>query len=213
MKTFFFVVYLVKSKLIAHTIYMHDLQGMSKGIVFILFVLVWCTDALEIKCVHLYDSLKRHVRSSHGWPALENADACMSDALIRKSLMYINSDTIQASHDAFILTNDSVALAELLTFSLMGRHFDQQATNQGIFFNWNRYHETLSVELLPCEFSRPLYNFVLLFTLLSLLSFVVMQQYVKAKPEPSIAPVAEKEKVNTPAVAFRSTTTARQASE
>ena len=213
METFFFVVCLVKSKMIPHTIYMHVSQRMSKGFVLMLFVFFGCASALEIKCLHVYDSLIRHVRSSHDWPVLEDADACMSDALIRKSLMYIDSDTIQVSNDGFTLTNDSFALAELLTFSLMGRHFDQQATNQGTFFNWNRYYETLSVELLPCEFSRPLYNFVLLFTLLALLSFVVMQQYVKAKPEPSIAPAAEKDKGAAPAVAFRSTTTARQGSE
>lgn len=192
---------------------MHVSQCMSKGFVLMLFVFVGCASALEIKCLHVYDSLKLHVRSSHAWPVLEDAAACMSDALIKKSLMYIESDTIQVSNDGFTLTNDSFALAELLTFSLMGRHFDQQSTNQGTFFYWNRYYETLSVELLPCEFSRPLYNFVLLFTLLALLSFVVMQQYVKAKPEPSIAPAAEKDKTNAPAVAFRSTPTARQGSE
>jgi hypothetical protein len=137
----------------------------------------------------------------------------MSDALVRKSLMYIDSDTLHIENDVFVLTNDSSALAELLTFSLMGRHFDQEATSQGVFFSWNRYYETLSVEVLPCEFSRPLYNFVLLFALLSLLSFVVMQQHVKAKPEPSVAPAVDKEKVNGCAVAFRSTTTARQAEE
>lgn len=188
------------------------MQRMSKVIVLILFVIVDYTSALEIKCLHVYDSLKQHVRNSHAWPVLEDADACMSDALVRKSLMFISSDTLHIENDAFQLTNDSLALAELLTFSLMGRHFDQQATNQGTFFKWNRYYETLSVELMPCEFSRPLYNFVLLFTLLSLLSFVVMQQYVKVKPEP-IAATLEKEKVNAVPVAFRSSTTARQVQE
>jgi hypothetical protein len=127
--------------------------------------------------------------------------------------MYIDSDTLRIENGVFLLTNDSSALAELLTFSLMGRHFDQEATTQGIFFRWNRYYETLSVELQPCEFSRPLYNFVLLFTLLSLLSFVVMQQHAKVKAEPSIAPAAGAEKANACPVAFRSTTTARPAEE
>ena len=202
----------MKSKILARSIYMHDIQHMSKVIVLILFVIFDYTSALEIKCLHVYDSLKQHVRSSHDWPVLEDADACMSDALIKKSLMFISSDTLHIENDAFQLSNNSLALAELLTFSLMGRHFDQQATNQGIFFNWNRYYETLSVELLPCEFSRPLYNFVLLFALLSLLSFVVMQQYVKEKPEP-VSVSLEKEKVNAVPVAFRSTTTARQVQE
>ena len=208
----FFVLGLHEVKLLARSIYMHDMQCMSKVSVLILFVIVDYTSALEITCLHVYESLKKHVRSSHAWPVLEDADACMSDALIRKSLMFINSDTLHIENDAFQLTNDSAALAELLTFSLMGRHFDQQATNQGIFFNWNRYYETLSVDLLPCEFSRPLYNFVLLFTLLSLLSFVVMQQYVKVKLEP-VATSLEKDKVNAVPVAFRSTTTARQVQE
>ena len=213
MKSFFFVVCFAKAKVNPHTIYMHHVQCMAKVVGFVLFVFVSCTSALEIKCLHVYDSLKQHVRSSHAWPVLEDAHACMSDALVRKSLMYVSSDTLHVENDVFLLTNDSVALAELLTFSLMGRHFDQQASNQGIFFNWNRYYETLSVELLPCEFSRPLYNFVLLFTLLFLLSFVVMQQYAKVKAEPSTAPAVEKETANAGPVAFRSTTTARQVQE
>jgi hypothetical protein len=202
----------MKSKLLAHSIYMHRRKRMSKVIVLIVLVFAGCTSALEIKCLDVYASLKQHVRNSHAWPVLEDAEACMSDALIRKSLMYISRDTLRVENDAFQLTNDSAALAELLTFSLMGRHFDQQATNQGIFFNWNRYYETLSVELLPCEFSRPLYNFVLLFALLSLLTFVVMQQYVKVKPEPTV-PNLDKEKTSGAPVAFRSTTTARQVQE
>jgi hypothetical protein len=60
------------------------------------------------------------------------------------------------------------------------------------------------VELAPCEFSRPLYNFVLLFTLLTLLSIIVMQQQVKLKTEASDPAQLEKEKANGGAVAFRS---------
>jgi hypothetical protein len=124
----------------------------------------------------------------------------------------MNTTTLKKSAHVFHLTNDSFSLAELVTFSLIGRHFIAQETNQVFFFNWNRYYETLSVDLLPCEFSRPLYNFVLLFTLLSLLSFVVMQQYVKVKLEP-VATSLEKDKVNAVPVAFRSTTTVRQVQE
>jgi hypothetical protein len=99
--------------------------------------------------------------------------------------MYTNTSTLQISDGVFILTNDSLALAELLTFSLMGRHFDYQGLNKGFFFSWNRYYETLSLELLPCEFSRPLYNFVLLFTLLTILCILVMQMHVKAETSTS----------------------------
>ncbi len=43
-------------------------------------------DAYEISCAHLYDHLKRHVRSSDAWPALQDAGACMSDAFVRRGL-------------------------------------------------------------------------------------------------------------------------------
>ena len=178
-----------------------------KKMCFLIFVIMTaCTSAFEIQCLHVYESLKKHVRSSHTWPVLEDADACMADAFIKKSLMYINSTTLEKGDGVFFLTNDSLSLAELLAFSLMGRHFDNAGTNDGFFFNWNRYYETLSVELAPCEFSRPLYNFVLLFTLLTLLSIIVMQQQVK-KAEES-APQTETEKANGGAVAFRSSATA-----
>jgi hypothetical protein len=190
---------------------MHGMEWMQK-VMYVLFVLIEvCTAAFEIQCLHIYDSLKQHVRSSHTWPVLEDADACMADAFIKKSLMYMNSTTLDKGDGVFVLTNDSLALAELLTFSLMGRHFDNAGTNDGFFFKWNRYYETLSVELAPCEFSRPLYNFVLLFTLLTLLSIVVMQQQVKMKSEQSEPVQPEKEKVNGGAVGFRSPATAVRA--
>jgi hypothetical protein len=183
---------------------MHGMQCMKKNVYLLLFVIMSaCTGAFEIQCLHVYESLKRHVKSSHTWPVLEDADACMADAFMRKSLMYINSTTLEKRDGVFVLTSDSLSLAELLTFSLMGRHFDNTGTNDGFFFNWNRYYETLSVELAPCEFSRPLYNFVLLFTLLTLLSIIVMQQQVKLKSEASDPAQLEKEKANGGAVAFR----------
>ena len=146
----------------------------------------WCplSSAYEISCAHLYDNLKLYVRSSDGWPALENLDACMADSFIRKSLMHVNTTTLQKSGNAFHLTNDSFSLAELLTFSLIGRHFIAQETKLVFFFNWNRLHESLSLEQLPCEFSRPLYTFVLLCTLLTVLCIVVLQEQVKKKDPP-----------------------------
>ena len=187
---------------------MHGMWSMQK-VVYVLFVLIEvCTAAFEIQCLHVYDSLKQHVRSSHTWPVLADADACMSDAFIKKSLMYMNSSTLVRGDGVFVLTNDSSALAELLTFSLMGRHFDNAGTKDGFFFSWNRYYETLSVELAPCEFSRPLYNFVLLFTLLTLLSIVVMQQQVKLKAEQDEPVQPENDKVSGP-VAFRNSATVR----
>lgn len=187
---------------------MHGMWSMQK-VVYVLFVLIEvCTAAFEIQCLHMYDSLKQHVRSSHTWPVLADADACMSDAFIKKSLMYMNSSTLDRGDGVFVLTNDSLALAELLTFSLMGRHFDNAGTKDGFFFSWNRYYETLSVELAPCEFSRPLYNFVLLFTLLTLLSIVVMQQQVKMKAEQDEPAQPENDKVSGP-LAFRNSATVR----
>jgi hypothetical protein len=140
--------------------------------------------AYEIKCAHLYDNLKMYVRSSDGWPVLGDLDACMADSFIRKSLMHMNTTTLQKSANVFRLTNDSFSLAELLTFSLIGRHFIAQETKQVFFFNWNRLHQTLSLEQLPCEFSRPLYTFVLLCTLLTVLCIVVLQEQVKKKDPP-----------------------------
>ena len=154
------------------------------------FVLLLCGSlclqsiAYEISCAHLYDNLKLYVRSSDGWPVLENLDACMADSFIRKSLMHVNTTTLQKSANAFHLTNDSFSLAELLTFSLIGRHFIAQETKQVFFFNWNRLHQSLSLEQLPCEFSRPLYTFVLLCTLLTVLCLVVLQEQVKKKEPP-----------------------------
>jgi hypothetical protein len=135
--------------------------------------------AYEISCAHLYEHLKRNVRSSDDWPVLQDADACMSDAFIRKSLMHMNTSVLQASNNAFSLTEDSDALAELLAFSLIGRQFVQQDGGQHFAFSWNRYHRTLSLDLLPCEFSRPLYDFVLLCALLTILCVVVLQEKVK----------------------------------
>lgn len=176
-------------------------------------VLIGCAcsagSAHEISCAHLYENLKRNVRSSDAWPALEAADACMSDAFIRKSLMHMNASTLAQSGDVFILSNDSFSLAELVAFSLLGRHFVAQETKQAFFFEWNRLHTTLSLELLPCEFSRPLYSFVLLCALLTILCIVVLQEQVK-KTEACQQAEAEHEREGGGAVAFRKTaTTAR----
>ena len=162
--------------------------------------------AYEISCAHLYDHLKRHVRSSDAWPALQDADACMSDAFVRKSLMHMNTSTLAKAGDLFILSNDSFSLAELVAFSLLGRHFIAQETNQAFFFEWNRLHRTLSLELLPCEFSRPLYSLVLLCALLTILCIVVLQEQVK-KTEASLHVEAEHEvgREGACAVAFRKT--------
>ena len=135
--------------------------------------------AMQIECRDVYASLQQHVRSSQAWPALENEHACMSDAFIVKSLMHMNTSMLQQSKGVFLLTEDSRALAELLTFSMIGRHFVQQEAAQNFAFSWNRYHETLTLELLPCEFSRPLYDFVLLCALLTILCVVVLQEQVK----------------------------------
>ena len=191
-----------QGKFTRHDIYMHGVHDMSKVLLCLIFTVLHCASALEIKCVDVYDSLKRHVRNSHAWPVLQDVDACMSDAFIRKSLMYTNTSTLQISDGVFILTNDSLALAELLTFSLMGRHFDYQGLNKGFFFSWNRYYETLSLELLPCEFSRPLYNFVLLFTLLTILCILVMQMHVKAEASTS-NPTSEEKGGSIKAVGFK----------
>jgi hypothetical protein len=135
--------------------------------------------AVKIECGDVYASLQQHVRSSQAWPALEDKQACMSDAFILKSLMHMNTSMLQQSNGVFLLTDDSRALAELLAFSIIGRHFIQQEVKQSFAFNWNRYHGTLTLELLPCEFSRPLYDFVLLCALLTILCVVVLQEQVK----------------------------------
>ena len=162
------------------------------------------SSAYEIRCAHLYDNLKMYVRSSDAWPALEDADACMADAFIRKSLMHMNTTTLAQAGGVFYLTNDSFSLAELLAFSLIGRHFVAQEMDQVFFFDWNRLHATLSLELLPCEFSRPLYTLVLLCTLLSVLCIVVLQEQVK-KTEVCEALDVEKDKEGAAVVAFRKT--------
>jgi hypothetical protein len=137
------------------------------------------SQAAQIECGDVYASLQQHVRSSQAWPALENKQACMADAFIIKSLMHMNTSVLEESNGAFVLTSDSGALAELLAFSIVGRHFVQQEGRQRFAFLWNRYHKTLTLELLPCEFSRPLYDFVLLCALLSILCVVVLQEQVK----------------------------------
>ena len=134
---------------------------------------------LQIDCGDVYASLQRHVRSSQAWPVHESTEACMADAFIIRSLMHMNTSVLQASNSAFSLTEDSDALAELLAFSLIGRQFVQQDGGQHFVFSWNRYHRTLSLDLLPCEFSRPLYDFVLLCALLTILCVVVLQEQVK----------------------------------
>lgn len=182
---------------------MHGIHDMLYVLLCVLVVIVHSAGAVEIKCSDVYDSLKMHVRSSHAWPILQDVNACMSDALIRKSLMYTNTSTLQISDGVFILTNDSLALAELLTFSLMGRHFDYQGGGKGFFFSWNRYYETLSLELLPCEFSRPLYNFVLLFALLTILCILVLQLNAKAEPSHSNETEKGKDASSIKAVGFR----------
>ena len=94
--------------------------------------------AQEITCGDVYASLQQHVRSRQAWPVLENDQACMSDAFIIRSLMYMNTSTLQESNGVFFLTKDSRALAELLTFSIIGRHFIQQESQQSFAFSWNR---------------------------------------------------------------------------
>jgi hypothetical protein len=135
--------------------------------------------ALQMECGDVYASLQQHVRSSHAWPALENNQACMADAFVIKSLMHMNASILTESNGVFLLTPDSRALAELVTFSIIGRHFIQQEGKQHFAFRWNRYHGTLTLELLPCEFSRPLYDFVLLCALLTILCVVVLQEQVR----------------------------------
>jgi len=181
----------------------------------LLLVLLGCyacsqSSAYEIRCAHLYDNLKKYVRSSDDWPELEGADACMSDSFVRKSLMHMNTTTLQKSADGFHLTNDSFSLAELLTFSLIGRHFIAQETKQVFLFNWNRVHSTLSLEQLPCEFSRPLYTFVLLCTLLTVLCIVVLQEQIKKNDPPQPADVHREQESAPVVVAFRKLRQARE---
>jgi len=135
--------------------------------------------AVQTECGDVYASLQQHVRSSQAWPALESKQACMADAFIIKSLMHMNTSLLRETNSAFVLSSDSRALAELLAFSVVGRHFVQQEGRQHFAFEWNRYHKTLTLELLPCEFSRPLYDFVLLSALLTILCVVVLQEQVK----------------------------------
>ena len=184
-----------------------DSMHSSNTVLLLLLVGYACprSSAYEISCSHLYDNLKKYVRSSDGWPLLEDVDACMSDSFLRKSLMHMNTTTLQKSANVFHLTNDSFSLAELVTFSLIGRHFIAQETNQVFFFNWNRLHQSLSLEQLPCEFSRPLYTFVLLCTLLTVLCIVVLQEQVK-KNDPSHALDDGREKETAGVVSFRKTT-------
>ena len=145
----------------------------------LLLLLCVPAQALQIECGDVYASLQQHVRSSQAWPALDTRQACMSDAFIVKSLMHMNASTLQQSNGVFLLTDDSRALAELVTFAMIGRHFIQQEVKESFAFSWNRYHGTLTLELLPCEFSRPLYDFVLVCALLTILSVVVLQEQVK----------------------------------
>jgi hypothetical protein len=153
------------------------MQSCSLEYHLLLLVLVCVpVQALQIECRDVYASLQQHVRSSQAWPAFENEQTCMSDAFMLKSLMYTNTSI---STGVFSLTDDSRALAELLTFSIIGRHFVQQEMKQSFSFSWNRYHGSLTLELLPCEFSRPLYDFVLLCALLTILCVVVLQEQVK----------------------------------
>jgi hypothetical protein len=135
--------------------------------------------AAQIECGDVYASLQQHVRSSQAWPALENKQACVSDAFIVKSLMHMNTSMLRQTDGVFYLADDSGALAELLAFSIIGRHFIQEEGKQNFAFSWNSYHGTLTLELLPCEFSRPLYDFVLLCALLTILCVVVLQEQVK----------------------------------
>ena len=135
--------------------------------------------AVQIECADVYASLQQHVRSSQAWPALDSKQACLSDAFIIKSLMHMNTSMLRQTDGVYVLTDDSRALAELLAFSVVGRHFIQQEVKQSFAFRWNRYHGTLALELLPCEFSRPLYDFVLLCALLTILCVVVLQEQVK----------------------------------
>jgi len=145
----------------------------------LLVLLCASSQALQIECGDVYASLQRHVRSSQAWPALENKQACLADAFVVKSLMHMNGSVLQESNDALVLTHESRALAELLALSIIGRHFVQQEGKQHFAFRWNRFHGTLTLELLPCEFSRPLYDFVLLCALLTILCVVVLQEQVK----------------------------------
>jgi hypothetical protein len=135
--------------------------------------------ALQIECADVYASLQQHVRSSQAWPALDSKQACLSDAFIITSLMHMNTSMLRQTDGVYVLTDDSRALAELLAFSIIGRHFIQEEGKQNFAFSWNRYHGTLTLELLPCEFSRPLYDFVLLCALLTILCVVVLQEQVK----------------------------------
>jgi hypothetical protein len=145
----------------------------------LLVLLCASSQALQIECGDVYASLQRHVRSSQAWPALENKQACLADAFVVKSLMHMNGSVLQESNDALVLTHESRVLAELLALSIIGRHFVQQEGKQHFAFRWNRFHGTLTLELLPCEFSRPLYDFVLLCALLTILCVVVLQEQVK----------------------------------
>lgn len=178
---------------------------------FLIFVVVMTTivrtNAYEIECGHLYYHLKRHIRNSHDWPTLDEREVCMNDAFIRKTMMYTNTSMLQNTGSVFVLSNNSMMLAELVTLALIGRHFVQQEAKQAFFFNWNRYYESLSLELLPCEFSRPLYNFVLLCSLLTIFSIIVLQTQIKAQSK--IAEVVdEKVSAHGPALCFRSSVTA-----
>ena len=145
----------------------------------LLVLLCASSQALQIECGDVYASLQRHVRSSQAWPALENKQACLADAFVVKSLMHMNGSVLQESNDALVLTHESRVLAELLALSIIGRHVVQQEGKQHFAFRWNRFHGTLTLELLPCEFSRPLYDFVLLCALLTILCVVVLQEQVK----------------------------------
>jgi hypothetical protein len=164
------------------------------------------THAYEIECRHLYYHLKRHIRSSHDWPTLDEPGVCMSDAFMRKSMMYTNTSMLQSTGTEFVLSDDSMMLAELVALALIGRHFVQQEAKQVFFFTWNRYQKTLSLDLLACEFSRPLYNFVLLCSLLTIFSIIVLQSQIKAQSK--VEEVSDdKDATRAPALCFRNSAT------
>jgi len=138
----------------------------------------------SVDCREFYAAVASYVDCGGQCPDMVTVDDCAKSGLVHKMLLYEDSMNISNATVVYNLQGDAPALARLLVFAAIGRHFARQPGVTTPHFRWDAYTDTLALNRLSCEFQRPLYGFILIVTLLVVVVAVGMHLTVVRPPSP-----------------------------
>jgi hypothetical protein len=134
----------------------------------------------SVDCREFYAAVAAYVDCGGQCPDMVTVDDCAKSGLVHKMLLYEDSMNISNATVVYNLQGDAPALARLLVFAAIGRHFARQPGVTTPHFKWDAYTGTLALDQLSCEFQRPLYGFILVVTLVFVVVFVGMHVAVSS---------------------------------